>query len=252
MIADVDDFYCGLLDDSFDANFAAMKLPWLPWVGCAYRQSEHKTIILGESIYDYGKGKLDVKESILKEDSLRRRHMRHGIQKKFNSAYVRNFERAVFLKKRPSDKEREQLWIHVIYHNLVARLLPSLKSRPTFDDYTSGWVNLLELVRVVQATRCIVYGLEPSKINALGQLLKLPNNSSQLSRQRLSIVGRNRPTKLTVSLNGQPVIFLFIRHPSSFFSWRQWGSSLREHDMMPLRLPCALPGQRDSDLTSIE
>jgi hypothetical protein len=43
----------------------------------------------------YGDGSEKVRNSILAKDSLRRRHMRHGVLAMFKSAYVRNLERAV-------------------------------------------------------------------------------------------------------------------------------------------------------------
>jgi hypothetical protein len=90
-----EDFFQGCLDDRFDAEFEAMELPWLPWVGSQYRASSCKTIVLGESIYVYGDGSEKVRNSILAKDSLRRGHMRHGVLAMFKSAYVRNLERAV-------------------------------------------------------------------------------------------------------------------------------------------------------------
>lgn len=236
MVDEAGDFYNAMLDTSFDAAFASMALPWLPWVGCAFRQSQCRTIILGESIYDYGKGEELVRARIMDGESLRRRHMQHGVLNKFSSAYVRNFERSVFLKRRPCGKQRERLWTNVVYHNLVMRMLASPKNRPTFNDYSVGWEKLLELATVVQAQRCIVYGLEPLKINALIQVLNVPDTPRQFSRQRLRAVGHNRPCKLEVTLDDRKIDFLFIRHPSSFFSWKQWGLALREHNMLPLLL----------------
>src|SRR4051812_18579233 len=96
-----EDFFEGCLDDRFDADFEEMDLPWLPWVGSQYQASSTKTIVLGESIYVYGDGSDQVRNRILAKDSLRRRHMRHGVLAMFKSAYVRNLERAVFQKKRP-------------------------------------------------------------------------------------------------------------------------------------------------------
>lgn len=225
------DFDC-FLDNFFDVDFDAKNMRWLPWVGSKYREAECRTIVLGESVYDYGNGDESVRARILKKDSLRRRQMTHGILATFNSRYLRNFERAVFLKKRLSQEERALLWSQVIYHNLVPRLLPSVKHRPKLEDYTAGWQVFFNLVRVVEARRCIVYGLEPLKIEAL--LAVLPLNSVVEQRWHPAI-GRNRPQALSLKLNNHhQVNLLFTRHPSAYFSWDKWGAFLRQTKMTPI------------------
>jgi hypothetical protein len=157
--------------------------------------------------------------------------MTHGILAKFKSRYLRNFERAALLKMRPSRPERELLWSHVVFHNLVLSLLPSRKSRPTPRDYTAGWEAFLELAEVTQAQRCIVYGVESSKIEALQNLLS--SRRIAIQNKRLTAVGRIRPVTLSIQLNGRPLDFLFIRHPSAFFPWKKWGVVIRDVGMMP-------------------
>lgn len=231
------DNFCGFLDDSFDVDFGPLNLSWLPWVGIGFRDTQTRTIILGESVYVYGDGSETVRNRILKKDSLRQRHMTHGILAKFKSRYLRNFERAVFLKKLPSGVDRKLLWSQVIYHNLVPRLLESRKNRPTPDDYTAGWKVFLELAKVVRAQRCIVYGVEKMKIDSLLHLLKFPGSPYEVIKQRwLPAIGCNRPLALSFLLEGIQVDLLFMRHPSSFFSWDKWGTVLREAGMMPVAL----------------
>ena len=107
------DEYRGFLDKSFDTNFEALDLPWLPWVGSSFRNTEVKTIVLGESIYVGGKVAEHEKNlaRINESGSLRRRHLHIGLAESFKKghrkrAYLANFERAVFLKTRPSSLER--------------------------------------------------------------------------------------------------------------------------------------------------
>ena len=228
------------MDDSFDRAFETMGLPWLPWVGIGYREAETKTLILGESIYAYGDGGETVRNRILEKQSLRQRHMAHGIlaNPKFKSAYLRNFERAVFLKKKPTGAQQKLLWSQVIFHNLVPRLLHSRRQRPTDEDYTNGWKIFLELAKVVQPQRCLVYGLESKKIDALMRLLDSPDTSHKIAqkKQRHAAISGNRPITLSILINGRRLDVLCMRHPSSFFSWDKWGLFLRETDMMPVVL----------------
>lgn len=218
------------LDHSFDDEFADLDLKWLPWVGSQYQASDYKTIVLGESIYLYG-GEAS-RQRILDKHSLRHRHINHGILAKFKSRYLRNFERAVFKKARPNLTERTNLWTGVIYHNLVPRLLESLKERPTDNDYTQGWSDFLQITKIVKAERCIAYGLESRKIKALRDLLSDQHIESQL--RRLTDVGSNRPLLLTFQLGASLMEVLFIRHPSAFFTWTKWALALREANMLPV------------------
>jgi hypothetical protein len=219
----------GYLDSSFDDALAALALNWRPWVGSEYLASERKTIILGESIYLYD-GESS-RQRILDRDSLRKRQLNHGILAKYKSRFLRNFERAVFQKKRPKAVERKRLWTGVIYHNLVPRMMESLKDRPTYDDYYTGWSDFLQLVTIVKAQQCIVYGLETPKIGAL--LAMLATQSVEVHRQKLPAVGKNTPYILTFRHNNQSLKLLFIRHPSAFFAWREWAATLRESGLLP-------------------
>lgn len=221
-------------DKYFDPCFEALRLPWLPWVGARYRAAENKTIVLGESIYDYSGGDATVFNRIMAKESLRNRHFTHGLLARFKSRYLRNFERAVFLKKRPGPEERALLWTQVVYHNLVPRMMTSLKQRPSAADYVAGWRMFFQLAATVEARRCIVYGLEPAKIDALLEaLLELPPQGVPVERKRLAPVGRNRPLLISLSIGGRPMDLLFIRHPSAFFQWEEWGAVLRAADMLP-------------------
>lgn len=219
----------GYLDNSFDGALEILQLNWRPWVGCDYLVSIRKTIVLGESIYLYD-GESS-RQRILHRDSLRNRHLNHGILAKYKSRFLRNFERAVFKKKRPEAAERKRLWTGVIYHNLVPRMMESLKDRPTYNDYHTGWNDFLQLATVVKAQQCIVYGLEPQKIGALLTILAAQN--VKVHREKLPSVGNNTPSVLTFQHNNQSLKLLFIRHPSAFFAWRKWAVTLRESGLLP-------------------
>lgn len=212
------------LDTHFDAGFEAAGLHWLPWVGSAYRTSASRTIVLGESIYDYSKGDTAVRERILGKHSLRQRQLAHGIHESYKSRYLRNFTRAFWGKAKIVKADREALWQQVIFHNLVLRMLRK-NGRPSEDDYRAGWRAFFALADAVEARRCVVYGLEKTKIAALK--LELPADA-QASFEYLPDVGEHQPLKLTMQLNGRPLQLLFIRHPSAFFRWREWGVVLRQ------------------------
>lgn len=227
----------GYLDNSFDDALSALPLNWLPWVGSQYLASKRKTIVLGESIYLYD-GESS-RQKIMDRDSLRKRQLSHGILAEYKSRFLRNFERAVFQKKRPEATERKRLWTGVIYHNLVPRMMESLKDRPTYNDYHTGWNDFIQLATVVKAQQCIVYGLEPKKIGVLLDMLAAQN--IKVHREKLPAVGKNTPCILTFQHNNQSLKLLFIRHPSAFFTWRKWAVTLRESGVLPSEITGLTP-----------
>lgn len=221
------DRYSGWLDHSFDERLRLLELPWLPWVGVRFREQPVRTLVLGESVYDYSTGKTEqesTRQKILDSDHLRLLHLNHGILAKKKSPYVRNFERAFYLKRRPSPGERTDLWSSVAYHNLVLRMLRSSRSRPTDGDYVEGWMLFFKVSRSLGVQRVIVYGLEERKIRALRSL-------PFLRIQRLPFVhaGPSKPICLEVECDsGHRVRMLFIRHPSAYFSWQDWGRVVQQ------------------------
>lgn len=87
-----------LLDCSFDIEFFGRpSLTWLPWVGSHFKTSSTRTVLLGESVYDWGKG-FDARYQ--RTDGLRETHRRHALNYRRDSPYVRNMERA-FAKRGP-------------------------------------------------------------------------------------------------------------------------------------------------------
>lgn len=203
-----------------------IKLPWLPWVGINFNKSNPRTIILGESTYNWDSKNPKVQERISKNNHLRILHQNHAMNPKSKSKFVRNIERAVFQIKNPKAESKQNFWDSVVYHNLVLRHMPTIKSRPKYDDYKMGWEKYLSLIKTLDIKECLVYGLEAEKYNSLIDVLKKQNiayNYKKLSTK----VGRCYPR--IIQLEDISHKILFIRHPSSYFSWTKWGEIIKDH-----------------------
>jgi hypothetical protein len=229
------DEYKGFLDKSYDPTFETLSLPWRPWVGSSFRNTKVKTIVLGESIYVWGEVAEHEKTfaRINERDSLRQRHLRVGLAENFKKgdrkrAYLANFERAVFLKTQPSALERQRLWSQVAYFNLVPRTLKSRRHRPTVEDFETGWQQFFRVAGALDAQRCIVYGTEGKKIDTL---LAMPDVTILQKERILPTISDVKPLHLRVLREGKEMEFLFIRHPSAFFAWQEWGHMLRARDI---------------------
>ncbi|CAA6808049.1 MAG: Unknown protein [uncultured Sulfurovum sp.] len=217
------------IDTKYDDSFInELKLPWLPWVGINFHISNPKVIILGESTYNWNPDDKKIMNRINNNNHLRVLHQNHAINPKSKSRYVRNIERAIFNIKTPLYENKLNLWNSVIYHNLVLRYMPTIKSRPTYKDYIIGWKKYLHLINLLTVDECLVYGLESKKYNALIAVLK-ENNIEFQYKKLLTKVGRSYPRIIEFRINNLKHKVLFIRHPSSHFSWEKWGEIINEN-----------------------
>lgn len=206
----------------FDQNLEARaQLTWLPWVGSQFCIHPLRTMILGESTYNWAPGNEIVAKRIAGRDHLRIIHRNHALDFDRKSKYVRNIERAIFAVRKPTAQEKQKLWSGTAYHNLVLRPMATRKHRPTVNDYESGWREALSLIDLLKVDQCLVYGLERSKLTALKAVCD-ESNYVLAATPRLDKVGRSTPRLFSLSLGSHIVRLLFIRHPSAYFSWKAW------------------------------
>ena len=203
-----------------------MSLPWLPWVGIDFDESNSKTIVLGESTYNWKPSDPKVQERINKNDHLRVLHQDHAIKPTSKSKFVRNIERAIFQIKKPTSESKLSFWNSVVYHNLVLRYMPTIKSRPKYTDYKRGWEVYLTLIDTIKAKECLVYGLESKKYKSLIDLLKEQNIDYEYKKLSTKV---ERSYPRVIEFKNIPHKILFIRHPSSHFSWKKWGEIIKEN-----------------------
>jgi len=205
-----------------------LNLPWLPWIGKDFDNSDIKMMILGESTYNWNPNDIEILKRINNSNHLRVLHQNHAINSKSKSPYVRNIERAIYQIQRPRNENKLNLWNKVVYHNLVLRYMPTRKSRPTYDDYKIGWEKYLLIIKILYIDECLVYGLEAKKYNALIEVLKYEKIEFKYFKL-LTKVGRSYPRVIEFKIDDLTHKILFISHPSSFFSWRKWGRVIREN-----------------------
>lgn len=222
--------YC---DTSFDDQLVDIEgINRLPWVGVNYKDKKLKTLVLGESVYDWNPKDPSSAERIADSYNLRKLHKAHAFDFKRNSKFVRNIERAIYSKKKPTNEEKADFWNSVVYHNLVSRVIKTKKHRPSYDDYYFGWKVFDKLTSVFDVDQVIVYGLEGVKIKAFNSYFKgvgiTPVQSSNLEK-----VGRSRPKKFILEKDGKNIDILFIRHPSAYFGWKKWSAVIQSELAVP-------------------
>ncbi len=220
------------LDLRFDAFFKEeLALPWLPWVGKHFSTSEHKTMLLGESTYLWN-DTVELIERAERDDHTRIVHQNHALNFGKGTKYVRNIERAIFNKKHPNDTEKSQLWLSVVYHNLVLTAMNSIKHRPTEKDYELGWDACLPIIEKMGISQVIIYGLERPKITALKSQLNTKGIAHD-PKKSPQIDGKRSYTCIDIQYPAHTAKLVFIRHPSAFFSWKKWGAYLQQEISLP-------------------
>jgi hypothetical protein len=214
------------LDLSFDPLFAARpQVKWWPWVGSEYSHSTVKTMILGESVYRWGKGDAFDKRYAL-TSGLRVTHENHALKFDRPSRYVRNIERAIFQRRNPSDAQKQTLWSSVCYHNLVLEAMDSAKHRPEPHHFESGWDAAMDLFDLLSVEQCLVFGVE--SVGALRLAAGRSGLNCNVARHPTAVGRFSAHSGSVDTANGHPVKLLFVRHPSSFFSWRKWSPVVQE------------------------
>jgi hypothetical protein len=225
--------YC---DTSFDDQLLDFEnINRLPWVGINYKDKNPKTLVLGESVYDWNPKDPSSIDRIYDSYNLRKLHKAHAFDFKRNSKFVRNIERAIYSKRRPTNEEKSDFWNSVVYHNLVNRVLKTKKHRPSYDDYYSGWKVFDKITSVFYVDQVIVYGLENLKIKAFKSYFK-DIGIAPVQVSNLSKVGRSKPKKFIVEKGGKSISILFIRHPSAYFSWKKWSAVIHAEITVPSQI----------------
>lgn len=215
------------LDLSYDHLFAARaSLPWWPWVGGRYAVSPVKTMVVGESIYEWKEENRKLfQERYARTSGLRETHNNHALSFGRNSRYVRNLERAIFAVPTPTDEQKWALWTSVVYHNLVLSPLCGIEQRPSHTHFRKGWSEILDLCDLLCVEQLLVYG-----VSSAGALLEAAQSKGiSCHIQKGPKLGRCTARLGLVDMGSVKIKLLFIRHPSEFFSWKRWGRVIREN-----------------------
>ncbi|QDX22486.1 hypothetical protein FP568_15300 [Pandoraea pnomenusa] len=219
------------LDLSYDHLFEARKsLPWWPWVGSQYAASAIKTMIVGESVYEWeDKDREIFQKRYARTTGLRETHERHALSFSRNSPYVRNIERAIFAASKPKDEQKRSLWTSVAYHNLVLEPLRDIEHRPSQGQFCKGWVEVLDLCGLLSVEQLLVYGV--GSVGALQEVARSKSLSCRIEKGQK--VGRCAARRGLIDTGDSQIKLLFIRHPSEFFSWKRWGRVIHENLAVP-------------------
>jgi hypothetical protein len=216
------------IDSSFDAKFRGINsLHWLPWVGKDYSKAPQgkRLLIVGESHYvpkgekpEDGYNKETWTREFIGKEGLRLPPWYVGAP---TNPLIRNTERTLFDCKDPTDESRERLWRSSAFFNLVQKLLLSREGehRPGDNEFDEGWGVFFNLIDIIKPDLCLMLGKR--SCGRLGYYLA--NVKTEWLALQDSEFNQKEKT-IHLSRNGDKLRLIFIRHPSSYFSWSKWAT----------------------------
>jgi hypothetical protein len=212
------------LETSYDNEFSTLqKLKWLPWVGKNYNRTN--VLLIAESHYDDA----DDGGWLTRKDATRQMVNNQGLNSDKPDFRGRKLfagiEKAMLNKGNSTLEERNSLWNNVAFYNLVQELLSSLKQRPTERNYDDGWVNFLELAKVIKPRICIKYGVE-----GMGRLGYLLNTSDTGWTRDDKSEFNKKPYAINLTNGDHKMRIIVTHHPAAKgFSYSKWASHIKQH-----------------------
>ena len=220
------------LDKGLDVHFKSIQpqLHWLPWVGKNYLNSPQgkRLLLLGESHYvpddedESGYLKDTWTRDFIRKEGLKQPHWYMGNP---INPLIRNTEKAIMNSDIITDDSKIKIWQSVSFYNLVQKLLSSRKGehRPIDEDFDHGWDVFFKIVDFLKPDTCIVLG--KSSCGRLGYHL----NNNETGWDRMIPEFYSKEKIINLSKDGYKLKLIFIKHPSSYFSWKNWAGFLELH-----------------------
>lgn len=212
------------LDNKFKV---VASLKWLPFVGKDYQNQEDKILIVGESHY-VPEGQHSDRE-IYEDEGWTRAFIRKDgpmLDENFpdgsKSPIIRNIELTLNID--PQDlNQKRKLWSSVVYYNFIQKLLDSRKNRPGKTDFELAWVPFFEMLEILKPKKILFCGLSATRYpNSFYKAAKARGYTDTWINATDKKVGRSKVREAFLFRPDYQAKILFIRHPSSYYSWKKW------------------------------
>lgn len=220
----------------YESNFKNRAgITWRPWVGIDYPAMEaSRILIVGESHYVWGDSTETAEQAknSLGDFSFTRNLINHdGLFGKDpgKPVFLRNIERVLFNAKAIAKNQQQMLWKSVSFYNFLQRPLKSRqgKDRPNDNDWSAGWETLFQVIEILQPEYILFCGVGAS--NAWSRLEKnIDKGEFKLNIKKVDKVGNTILRTGIISKKGSEwsAKMVFIKHPSSYFSWDKWAKCI--------------------------
>jgi len=232
-IQEVNELFSEEFDQSLDFLFED-GLSWYPWVGKNYANTGGGLLIVGESHYtceqDEEQAHQGVERFMANRDYTREVVGQCPITRRWNNRLFDNIPKALV---GPNNIEAEILWKELAFYNFVQRPMEyHYKERPSSEDFAQGWLVFLGVMKVLRPRTCVFIGVAASNsFNEVMSDLGIKHSKIKWSGRLNNIYLRS---PVSIEYGGVSTRIVFIKHASSYFSWKNWHVYLQEE--MPLHI----------------
>jgi len=213
-------------DEELEELIKLKKLKWLPWVGEKYATHENKILFIGESHYAKDPEDRRTYECKGKTREIVRNmgvigHKADGDT--YDSKFFVNTHNLIFGKN--GLEKNQDFYDNIAFYNFVQEPMDGKNGRPNQNHMETGRDNFLELLKVLKPSMCIFLGFGAYKAinNSKLGLVKEMEWSEKIGRGRRSSRGRFGSIQTP---HGHIIKLIFVKHPSSYFSWSSWNEYL--------------------------
>lgn len=217
---------------NIDNEFNSIEnLGWLPWVGINYltTQEGQKLLLIGESHY-YNPAENGSFEKHLDNGFTRIVIQKVAIEKEYkgDKSGPKIFQNTHFTFLENDKIKTDIFWNKVAYYNFIQTPMKKTKGRPippTKEQKEIGWTTFDKIINILKPDICIFLGNSaakhfPQKFNSETKIISTPSDDGWVNNSA------SRKVELQLD-NGKAVKIIFIKHPSSFYSWQMWNKHLK-------------------------
>lgn len=213
--------------DNYFEDLQKSGLKYYPWIGKNFSQTKVKTLVVGESVYNWETDEEKRKDAFLalnKYDFARIVAFEHGIELPIpQRKFARNIEGLLLGTKINQPSEHSDFWENICFHELVQRPMDNRKERPSGNDYKIGANILMQIIDKLRIEKCIFLGTEWRKFAELEK--EIINKESLHFGFKIN----NAHPKIIQVQNQQKTKIYFVKHPSSFFSHDKWNEFINSN-----------------------
>lgn len=201
-------------------------LSWYPFVGRDYQRlkDSNKVLLVGESHYHYNsEGNAT---ALTSNPNFTRRVIEEQVFERVGSKsnFFPNAERALLGR---ADIGGRVFWDKICFYNFIQRSMNSVNERPLKEDFEAGWPIYAKVQNILSPNLVIFLGVSAwFTLGIYGHI----QGFEVLSKETEGKVGNTYLKTARIKTDsGKLVDLIFIKHPSSYFSWRTWHEALKAY-----------------------
>jgi len=186
---------------------------YIPWIGKDFKNQKIKTLIVGDSIYNWA----DIEK--LKKPNYIADELINWFIKNNKNPFERNLVKTFIGNKNDKDKI-ERFWNSIAFTEYLNQIMDNANSKRNYNDYFQNSENLISTIKELMPDYVIILGTTKYKIDILRK---------KLTKEKLKYhkkINRAIPKSFKVDNKNKDIHILSIKHTSRYYSWNKWNEFL--------------------------